>query len=98
MKLPYPCPNCGKPIMNYSGNCSCGRGMRRVTVDVVDENGNVVHAGKVWGQEEWCVAMGFDAFRIAQGKKPKNFTVAEVKAWLEAMIETCNLVPDKALT
>lgn len=29
MKLPYPCPDCGKPIMNYSGKCAaCGRGMR----------------------------------------------------------------------
>ena len=38
-----------------------------------------------WGQLEWCVVMGFDAFRIAMGNEPKTFSKFEVLAWLNVM-------------
>jgi hypothetical protein len=40
------------------------------------------YAGKDWWPQEFAVCMAMDAFRIALGGEPRNFTLREVIAWL----------------
>ncbi|WP_154678355.1 hypothetical protein [Microvirga massiliensis] len=42
---------------------------------------------KEWQPMEMAVCIGFDALRIATGRKPKHFTVAEVLRWLTLAAE-----------
>jgi|GEM_PF-4727231 len=40
--------------------------------------------GRRWHPQEFAVCMAFDAWRLAMGGKPRNFTAAEVIAWITA--------------
>ena len=42
------------------------------------------YRGKSWEPQIFAICMAWDAFRIALGGRPKNFTVHEVVTWLDA--------------
>ncbi len=45
------------------------------------------YKGRFWHPQEFAICMAFDAFRIALGGAPKNFSLREVVAWLRARAE-----------
>lgn len=40
--------------------------------------------GRDWHPQAFAVCMAYDAFRLALGGKPSNFTPKEIVAWLNA--------------
>ena len=45
----------------------------------------IQYNGRSWYHQEFVICMAWDAFRIAMGRTPKNFSVREVMAWLQTV-------------
>ena len=46
--------------------------------------GAIIFNGRNWHPQEFASCMAMDAFRLALGTKPRNFSREEILTWLSA--------------
>ena len=45
----------------------------------------IQYNGRSWNRQDFVVCMAWDSFRIALGRKPRNFSMREVMVWLQVV-------------